>query len=79
MQNFKSDLIEQKIGYKFKDKKLLLKLNDYYQKKYGIRSQLLHAYRLEFPANMLLFDGKGLSVTDKEPALFQKLLHENNK
>ena len=53
--------------------------NDYYQKKYGIKSQLLHAYRLEIPPNGLLLDGNGLSVTDKEPVLFQKLLHENDR
>lgn len=50
--------------------------NDFYQKKYHIKSQLLHAYRLEFPENELLFEGKGLCVTDKEPAIFHKLLQE---
>lgn len=60
--------------YKYGNKEL----NDYYQKKYGIRSQLLHAYRLEFPKNGILPDEKGLSVTDKEPALFKKILHEND-
>ncbi len=57
--------------------------NDKYQKKYGIKSQLLHAYRLEFPPNPLLFskeDGTpdsadGIRVfTADEPEVFQTLL-----
>lgn len=52
--------------------------NARYRRKYHIESQLLHAYRLEFPESKLLFEGKGLCITDKEPALFEQLLQEND-
>ncbi len=56
--------------YKYGNKEF----NDYYQKRYGVKNQLLHAYRLEFPENKLLFSGKELCITDEEPAVFHKLL-----
>lgn len=54
--------------YKYGDKNF----NDRYKKKYGIKNQLLHAYRLEFPE----MDGKfqdmsGLILTAKEPDVFR--------
>ena len=58
--------------YKYGDKAF----NEHYQKLYGIKSQLLHAYRLEFPDNELLFQGKSICITDKEPDVFQQLLEK---
>lgn len=54
--------------YKYGDKNW----NDRYKKKYGIKDQLLHAYRLEFPE----LDGKfremsGLILTAEEPDAFR--------
>lgn len=53
--------------------------NEKYRKKYGITHQLLHAYRLEFPPNELLFgqeqNRNGSYVfTAREPAIYKKLL-----
>lgn len=73
--------------YKYGDKAF----NDGYRKKYGITGQLLHAYRLEFQENELLFqkaeaqekyrmpevkNGMAYAFTAKEPAIYQKLLKE---
>lgn len=58
--------------YKYGDKAF----NEHYQKLYGIKSQLLHAYRLEFPDNELLFQGENICITDKEPDVFQQLLEK---
>lgn len=62
--------------YKYGDKHF----NDRYLR-YGIKTQLLHAYRLEFPSNELLFGGKELCIIDKEPDIFEKLLldEQNNR
>ena len=48
--------------------------NDRYKKKYGIKSQLLHAYRLEFP----ILDGafeeiSGLVLTASPPENFRRI------
>jgi len=59
--------------YKYGDKAF----NYYFQKKYGVKSQLLHAYRLEFERNELLFNGNSFSITDKEPEIFYQLLEMN--
>lgn len=57
--------------YKYGDKRI----NDEYKKKYGISSQLLHAYRLEFPdMRGCLKDLSGLVITAREPDIFQALL-----
>ena len=48
--------------------------NHKYREKYGITGQMLHAYRLEFPANDLLFEGKAVSFTAKEPEVFDRIL-----
>ena len=46
--------------------------NDQYKKKYGIKSQLLHAYRLEFPALDGAFEAlSGLVLTAEEPETFR--------
>ena len=51
--------------------------NHKYKEKYGINSQMLHAYRLEFPANELLFAGEAASFTAKEPEVFDRILGRN--
>lgn len=51
--------------------------NRKYKEKYGINSQMLHAYRLEFPANQLLFGGEAASFTAKEPEAFDRILGRN--
>lgn len=56
--------------YKYGDKAF----NDKYQKKLGIKSQLLHAYRLEFPQNELLFPDGEATFIAKEPPVYDKLL-----
>ncbi len=48
--------------------------NDIYKKKDKIYSQLLHAYRLEFPQNDLLFPSGPVIFTAREPHVFGKLL-----
>lgn len=50
--------------------------NDKYKERYGISSQLLHAYRLEFPEDELLFGGKSHIFTADEPAIFQNILKD---
>ena len=59
--------------YKYGDRKL----NDFYQKKYGLKSQLLHAYRLEFP----VMEGVCSQLSEKGfiadvPPLFAKICKE---
>lgn len=59
--------------YKYGDRKL----NDSYQKKYGLKSQLLHAYRLEFPT----LEGACGQLSEKVfttdvPPLFAKICKE---
>ena len=51
--------------------------NGKYKEKYGITSQMLHAYRLEFPPNQLLFGGEGACFTAKEPEAFDRILGRN--
>lgn len=59
--------------YKYGDRKL----NDYYQKKYGLKSQLLHAYRLEFPTLEGACDQLSEKVfTADVPSLFAKICKE---
>lgn len=48
--------------------------NDIYKKKDKISSQLLHAYRLEFPKNRLLSPEGPMTFTTQEPTVFKKLL-----
>lgn len=48
--------------------------NRIYRKKYGITFQMLHACRLEFPADPLLFGGRDASFTDREPEAFDRIL-----
>ena len=60
--------------YKYGDRKL----NDFYQKKYGLKSQLLHAYRLEFPG----MEGVCGQLSEKVfiadvPPLFAKICKES--
>lgn len=60
--------------YKYGDRKL----NDFYQKKYGSKSQLLHAYRLEFP----VMEGVCSQLSEKVfiadvPPLFAKICKES--
>lgn len=59
--------------YKYGDRKL----NDSYQKKYGLKSQLLHAYRLEFPTLEGACDQLSEKVfTADVPPLFAKICKE---
>lgn len=59
--------------YKYGDRKA----NQYYKEKYGLDSQLLHAYRLEFPQMTgELMDISGMCVTAPLPALFTKILEK---
>lgn len=59
--------------YKYGDRKL----NDSYQKKYGLKSQLLHAYRLEFPTLEGACDQLSEKVfTADVPSLFAKICKE---
>lgn len=56
--------------YKYGDKGI----NDSYKKKYGIKSQLLHAYRLKFPQLGGEFaDINGMTVTAAPPEIFHIL------
>lgn len=56
--------------YKYGDRKL----NDRYKKRYQVKNQLLHAYRLEFPVMESDFkDMSGLVFTAKEPEIFRIL------
>lgn len=58
--------------YKYGDKAF----NHKYKDRYGISSQLLHAYRLEFPVLSEAFhDLSEKTVIAAEPELFQKILN----
>lgn len=48
--------------------------NDSYKKKYKIMSQLLHAYRLEFPKNAVLLPDAPMIFIAEEPEIFKTLL-----
>ena len=56
--------------YKYGDRSL----NDRFREKYGLKSQLLHAYRLEFPElDGALKEVSGRAFIAEEPILFQKI------
>lgn len=56
--------------YKYGDRSL----NDRFREKYGLKSQLLHAYRLEFPElDGALKEVSGRTFIAEEPILFQKI------
>lgn len=56
--------------YKYGDKRF----NDKYKKKYGVKSQLLHAYRLEFPVMRGEFgDLSELALVAQEPEIFDRI------
>lgn len=49
-------------------------MNDRFREKYGLKSQLLHAYRLEFPElDGALKEVSGRAFIAEEPILFQKI------
>lgn len=52
------------------------KVNGLYKQKYGLKSQLLHAYRLVFPENEKLNQLSGKEFTAKKPAVFTKIEKE---
>ena len=53
------------------------KINDSFQESYGLKSQLLHAYRLEFPLlEGILSSLSGKSFTAPLPAVFRQILDE---
>ncbi len=57
--------------YKYGDRAL----NDRFRDKYGLKSQLLHAYRLEFPElDGALKEVSGQAFIAEEPALFQRIV-----
>lgn len=59
--------------YKYGDRRL----NDQYREKYGLQSQLLHAYRLEFPElDGALAEVSGKTFTAEKPALFEKIVKD---
>lgn len=58
--------------YKYGDSKI----NGLYKQKYGLKSQLLHAYRLVFPENEQLNQLSGKEFTAKKPAVFTKIEKE---
>ena len=58
------------MDYKYGDKKF----NDSYKSLLKASGQLLHAYRLEFPADEPLLAGKEHIFIAPEPAVFQKIL-----
>ena len=58
------------MDYKYGDKKF----NDSYKSSLKASGQLLHAYRLEFPADEPLLEGKEHIFVAPEPAVFQKIL-----
>lgn len=58
--------------YKYGNKKI----NDKYKNEFGLKYQLLHAYRIEFPASMLqLKQLEGKQFIVKVPALFHEIYH----
>lgn len=58
--------------YKYGD----AKLNERYRQKYGLKSQLLHAYRLELPKDIALDALAGKHFTAQKPELFAKIEKE---
>lgn len=58
------------MDYKYGDKRF----NDSYKGMLKVSGQLLHAYRLEFPADEPLLEGKEHIFIAREPAVFQKVL-----
>lgn len=55
------------------------RINDAYQKQYGLRSQLLHAWRLEIPeTDGILEYLSGKEFTAPPPVLFQRICKESN-
>ncbi len=58
--------------YKYGD----AKVNSHYKQKYGVKSQLLHAYRLVFPDNNILHNLSGKEFTAPKPAVFTKIEKE---
>lgn len=52
--------------------------NRKYREKFGVRSQLLHAYRLEFPVLSTLSDLAGTSLTAPFPAVMKEVLTYGN-
>lgn len=59
--------------YKYGDRKI----NDWYQKQYGLKSQLLHAYRIRMPKSEgALGYLSGKEITAQPPGLFQKICKE---
>lgn len=62
------------MDYKYGDKKL----NDGYKDRVKASGQLLHAYRLEFPADEPLLSGEDHTFIAPEPSAFTKLLQEKS-
>lgn len=52
------------------------KINDFYRQKYGLKSQLLHAYRIEFPQMSCLKELSGRKLTAEKPELFKRIEKE---
>ena len=52
------------------------KVNDRYKRIYGLKSQLLHAYRLEFPQDEALGDLGGKHVIAPKPDIFTRIEKE---
>lgn len=52
------------------------KINDFYRQRYGLRSQLLHAYRIEFPQMSHLKELSGRRFTAEKPELFKRIEKE---
>lgn len=53
------------------------KINNEMQKRFGLKCQLLHAYRLVFPAHEdILVDYSGKEIKAKCPPLFEKIIKE---
>lgn len=62
--------------YKYGDRTF----NEKYRKKYGVKSQLLHAYRLKFPVMEGEFkDLSGLTLTAEEPEVFRRIEKEERQ
>lgn len=57
--------------YKYGDRQL----NAFFREKFGVTSQLLHAYRLEFPVLEAPFlDLSGKQITDPVPEVFERIM-----
>ncbi len=52
------------------------KVNDRYKRIYGLKSQLLHAYRLEFPQDQALGDLCGKHIIAPKPKIFRRIEKE---